>query len=275
MDKVKRTGDLYGLLWTKPVAGSAVDSWHYDAMQKVIGVPIVRGSIGIEVGSGCGYDTYLMAKTNPSVRIVSTDMSDGISNTRRITSGLGNVETVRCSALAVPFRNGIFDFAYSFGVLHHTADPERGLSEMSRVLKPGGPAFLYLYEDHSENRMKRIGVAVASFFRIFTVRIPARALYVLSWALSPFVYFVFTLPAKIMSRFAATAKIAADMPFNFGVSPFSLGGDLYDRLGAPIERRYSRKQVLRMLESRGFRDITITRLEATAGWVAWGFRNND
>ncbi|MBN1343526.1 MAG: methyltransferase domain-containing protein, partial [Phycisphaerae bacterium] len=31
------------------------------------------------------------------------------------------------------------------GVLHHTADPDKGLAEITRVLKPGGHLWLYLY----------------------------------------------------------------------------------------------------------------------------------
>lgn len=38
-----------------------------------------------------------------------------------------------------------FDFAAASGVLHHTEDPERGLREMHRVLKPDGLAYTLLY----------------------------------------------------------------------------------------------------------------------------------
>ena len=38
-----------------------------------------------------------------------------------------------------------FDFIVSNGVLHHTLDPEAGLNELFRVLRPSGRAFIYVY----------------------------------------------------------------------------------------------------------------------------------
>ncbi len=43
------------------------------------------------------------------------------------------------------FADGSIDFIVSNGVLHHTADPLKGLSEHFRVLKPSGVLWLYLY----------------------------------------------------------------------------------------------------------------------------------
>jgi ubiquinone/menaquinone biosynthesis C-methylase UbiE len=242
-------------------------------MQEAIPEPIVRGRIGIEVGSGCGYDTYIMAKGNPSVKLISIDISDGIFNTGRLTAGLGNVMAVKCSALDIAVKDSSLDFAYSFGVLHHTQDPARGLLEIARVLKKGSPAFVYLYEDHSENVVKYTLLKFVTGVRRLTVRIPKKILFTLSWILSPLVFITFTLPSKVMRMFKATRHIAENMPFNFGTGLFSLRGDLYDRFGAPIEYRFSRKGMNDLFVKCGFSGTHITRLRDTAGWVAWGFKN--
>ena len=274
MHIIEDTKKTYGLLWER--SGKDVPArWHFNAMQEVIEEPIVRGHMGIEVGSGCGYDTYIMAKANPSITLVSMDISDGIYNTKQIASSLGNVRPIQCSALYIPLKNDIFDFAYSFGVLHHTPSPQKGLSEMARILKKDSPAFLYLYENHSENIIKFVALKFVACVRAVTVHIPQRVLYALSWIISPFVFIMFTVPAKILRRFNATRHIAGAMPFNFGTGPFSLRGDLYDRFRAPIEYRFSRKGVHNMFRECGFRDIHITRLRDTAGWVVWGYKNAD
>ena len=41
-----------------------------------------------------------------------------------------------------PFENNTFDYAYSVSVLEHTSDPQAVLSEVARVLKPGGKFYL-------------------------------------------------------------------------------------------------------------------------------------
>ena len=272
MEVIGETKNTYSLLWQQ--SDSAVpQKWHFNAMQEAISEPIVRGRIGIEVGSGCGYDTYIMAKDNPAVKLVTIDISDGIYNTRRLVAGLDNVVAMKCSALDIAVKDSSLDFAYSFGVLHHTSDPKKGLREIARILKKDCPAFLYLYEDHSENIVKHTLLKFVTAARRLTTRIPKNMLYALSLVLSPFIFITFTVPSKIMKNFKATRHIAEGMPFNFGTGPFSLRGDLYDRFGAPIEYRFSRKGMNELFAECGFSNIHITRLRDTAGWAAWGYKS--
>jgi ubiquinone/menaquinone biosynthesis C-methylase UbiE len=52
-------------------------------------------------------------------------------------------------AEALSFPDGYFDVVYSWGVLHHTPDTPKAVSEMYRVLKPGGTARIMLYHKWS------------------------------------------------------------------------------------------------------------------------------
>lgn len=274
MDSVKKTQDTYGFLWMKNKQAMPASKWHFDAMQEVIDGPIVRGARGIDVGSGCGYDTYIMAKSNSLVEIVSIDLSNGVYKTRDLTSGLKNVQIIKGSILDIPIKKNVFDFAYSFGVLHHTSDPKRGLLEIFRILKKNSPVFLYLYEDHSENPLKYIAVKMIAQVRRVTVKIPPRIIYILSWICSPLIFILFSFPSKVLKRFRHTRDFAKKIPFNFGTGLFSLRGDLYDRFGAPIEHRFNKEQVYELLRECGFVNIEITRLKNNPGWVSWGYKNN-
>jgi len=42
----------------------------------------------------------------------------------------------------LPYRDGVMDAVFGFGVLHHVPDWRQGLREIARVLKPGGIYFL-------------------------------------------------------------------------------------------------------------------------------------
>ena len=47
-------------------------------------------------------------------------------------------------AVRLPYRDGVLDAVFGFGVLHHVPDWRAGLREIARVLKPGG---LYCLEE--------------------------------------------------------------------------------------------------------------------------------
>lgn len=269
-----RTQNVYSYLWEREKCDRPSEGFHFENMQEVITEPIVRGSWGLDAGSGCGHDTHVMAKNNPAVKIVSMDISSGINSNLKLNQNLSNVYLVKGSVLSMPFKEGVFDFVYSYGVLHHTINPKNGLLEIERVLKNKSSVYLYLYEDHSENFVKYVAVGIINIVRGITIRIPSKILFALCTLLSPFVFIFFTVPSKILKWFRLTEEFSGKIPFNFGSSFFSLKGDLYDRFGAPIEHRFNQRDVIDMLKDCNFINTNITRLKATAGWVTWGCKKD-
>ncbi|MHC4608539.1 MAG: class I SAM-dependent methyltransferase, partial [Planctomycetota bacterium] len=57
--------------------------------------------------------------------------------------------------------DGTFDFVYSIGCLHHTGDLGRAVSEVHRVLRPGGTAVVMLYNRHSFRQLGQVPLARA------------------------------------------------------------------------------------------------------------------
>ena len=55
--------------------------------------------------------------------------------------GVGDAENL-------PFDRDAFDLGYSFGVLHHSPNTEKAVSELVRVVKPGGELKIMLYNRH-------------------------------------------------------------------------------------------------------------------------------
>jgi len=49
----------------------------------------------------------------------------------------------------LPFKADEFELTYSWGVLHHTPNPERAIHEIHRVTKSGGEVCIMLYHRHS------------------------------------------------------------------------------------------------------------------------------
>jgi ubiquinone/menaquinone biosynthesis C-methylase UbiE len=59
-------------------------------------------------------------------------------------------------ASTLPYRDGVMDAVFGFGVLHHLPDWRGGLREIARVLKPGGIYFLEeFYPQFYQNLLAR------------------------------------------------------------------------------------------------------------------------
>ena len=54
----------------------------------------------------------------------------------------GKISLYVGDALLLPYRDGVLDVVFGFGVLHHLPEWRGGLQEIARVLKPGGIYFL-------------------------------------------------------------------------------------------------------------------------------------
>ena len=81
----------------------------------------------LDVGCGTGFVSQLY----PNFDITGIDISDGM---------LANnpYKWIKASAEEIPFEDNTFDFVVCRSLLHHLDSPSLGLSEMFRVLKPGG-----------------------------------------------------------------------------------------------------------------------------------------
>jgi demethylmenaquinone methyltransferase / 2-methoxy-6-polyprenyl-1,4-benzoquinol methylase len=99
------------------------------------------GGRALDVACGSGKLTReLLRATGTSGLVVGLDFSGGML--RVATEQAAGPTYVRGDALRLPFAEGAFDaVTVAFG-LRNFADPERGLREMARVLKPDGRALV-------------------------------------------------------------------------------------------------------------------------------------
>ncbi len=97
----------------------------------------------LEVGCGTGLLLSRVAGFARSAKGI--DLSPGMLE-RAKARGLDVQEG---SATALPFGDASFDVAYSFKVLSHVPELERALSEMIRVIRPGGHIVFDIYNRHS------------------------------------------------------------------------------------------------------------------------------
>jgi 2-polyprenyl-3-methyl-5-hydroxy-6-metoxy-1,4-benzoquinol methylase len=109
----------------------------------------LRGQRVLEIGCGLGSHSQLLSEAGCD--LTSIDITDrAVDHTKRRLALCGLPADIRrVDAEEMNFRDQEFDFVWSWGVIHHSAHPERILQQAYRVLKPGGEVRLMVYHRHS------------------------------------------------------------------------------------------------------------------------------
>lgn len=119
--------------------------WKRIPFDSLINFDLLKNQDVLEIGVGSGSHAQLLATHAGSFRGI--DISDYAvrSTSERMLRFSLKANIDRMEAERLSFEDEAFDFVWSWGVIHHTSDPERVLSEMCRVLRPGGYAVTMVY----------------------------------------------------------------------------------------------------------------------------------
>jgi SAM-dependent methyltransferase len=123
----------------------------------------------LEVGVGIGTDLAQYAKNG--AKVSGIDLGQDQVDLTKVNFELRKLqydELKQASAEDLPFDDGSFDLVYSFGVLHHTPDTAKAISEVKRVLAEDGQAIIMLYARGWKHYLKRClihGLFLGKYFR--------------------------------------------------------------------------------------------------------------
>jgi ubiquinone/menaquinone biosynthesis C-methylase UbiE len=109
-------------------------------------VPFERlaGLIALNIGCGAGEEAAILALGGASC--IAMDITSPAAEAADSLLGIfGRGIGVQADARFIPLKSETVDIVYSSGVLHHSSDLQKSISEIHRVLKPGGTAFIMLY----------------------------------------------------------------------------------------------------------------------------------
>jgi len=116
---------------------------------RLIDYPELRGKHILEIGCGAGSISAQLAGSGAQLTAVDlTDHAVALTRRRFELFGLsGNI--LQMDARNLNFPDESFDSVWSWGVIHHSSETERIISEICRVLKPGGEARIMVYHRNS------------------------------------------------------------------------------------------------------------------------------
>lgn len=269
-DTELRTQELYGDIWEVHRRSSpkgryrAAASSHIDLLRMASGSELVQGRTGIDAGCGDGSGVLNLARRHPHVRFLGLDLAAGIRKTAGLAADVANVRFVQGNLLRPPLASHGFDFAYSFGVLHHTRDPRSAFLSLVEKVRPGGRITIFVYKDFSDLPWKRLLLKPVTLLRRVSTKLPPSWLRALGWFGCPWVFLLLTLPARGL-RAVGLEPMARHIPYGTFPGPRTIAASLEDRFGAPYEHRFR----ISDLEEWG-RAARLKQLRAV-DCLPWGF----
>ena len=134
--------NYYNKYWRKEVDGKSTHTpptwdednlrWHYSFFKKYMGENI------LDVGAGDGtFLNFLLSKRNRKIsKAIASELSEQAISIGR--EKFPELEFKKESLEKLSFKNHSFDTIFAIEVVEHLLDIDLCLSEISRVLKPGG-----------------------------------------------------------------------------------------------------------------------------------------
>lgn len=121
------------LFWTERMRERSLDEGHWENAEEL--------SV-IDVGSGTGFTTEGIVRRVPAANVTCVDQSPHQMAHAKEKAVLQNCTFQLGDAEDVPFPDDTFDRYVSAGSIEYWPNPQQGINESYRVIKPGGWAML-------------------------------------------------------------------------------------------------------------------------------------
>lgn len=121
------------LFWTERMREKSLNIGYWDEGSEL--------SV-IDVGSGTGFTTEGIVQRVPATNVTCVDQSPHQMKHAKAKPELKNCTFQLGDAENIPFPDDTFDRYVSAGSIEYWPDPQRGLNEAYRVIKPGGWALM-------------------------------------------------------------------------------------------------------------------------------------
>lgn len=267
----ERTIGAFGEEWEKfstfdPAEIERVGGEYFDIVPQALLGPHV---VAMDLGCGSGrWTRYLAGRVG---HVEALDPSEAVFHAAHTHGDLANVRWNQAGVGEIPFADGTFDLIICLGVLHHVPDTAGAVARLAPKLRPGGHLLLYLYYAlDGRGPLFRALFHVSDLFRRVVSSLPGGLKRVVCDVIAFTVY----LPARTLVRLvrALGPKGWRRLPLSYyhDKSLTVLRNDALDRFGTPLEQRFTRAEVERMMRDAGLEDIVFS--PAAPYWHALGRR---
>jgi SAM-dependent methyltransferase len=228
-------------------------------------------AVGFDLGCGSGRWAKRVAPRVGRLHCIDASAA-AVGAAQRTLAGQANCEYHVASVEAIPLPDAAADFGYSLGVLHHVPDTAAGLAVCVKKLRPGAPFLLYLYYN-LENRpvWYRLLWRMSDTLRRMLSACPLGLKHAASTLIALTVYWPLARIALLLEHFGLPVD---SLPLSFyrRRSFFVMRTDAFDRFATPLEKRFGRGEIERMMRVAGLERITFS--ESPPFYHALGYRQS-
>jgi SAM-dependent methyltransferase len=223
---------------------------------------------GFDMGCGTGRWARLVA---PGVgKLHCIDPSEAIRVAELALDNLAKVSFHKASVDSSGLLPASQDFGYSLGVLHHVPNTAAAIRSCAELLKPGAPFLLYLYYAF-DNRpfWFRALWRLTDLARQLICRLPAALKHLVTDLIATLVYWPLARLSRLIARMGYDVG-SVPLSFYCDHSFYTMRTDARDRFGTPLEQRFTKAQIEKMMLDAGLTEIRFS--ESAPYWCAVGVR---
>ena len=224
--------------------------------------PVWQGKTVLD--AGCGMGRFTKIALSCGAEVVAIDFSESERRLANLARENPKLHVVQGNLLKPPLKDGVFDIAYSIGVLHHTASARDAFCNVAKTVKSGGYFTMWLYgragkwSEFKTNPLRAdrqnlekikffVWLTVATrlfmsdFLRFFTTRLPVKAVH---WLCYPV-----TLLGAIPGIKYLTFSVLPDFKARFFEN--------FDWLSPPYQSHHTKEEAIVWNKECGFEPIKI------------------
>ena len=224
---------------------------------------------GFDMGCGSGRWARWVAPKVGHLHCI--DPSDAIDVAQANLASYDNLSFHRASVDEQCLPQGSQDFGYSLGVLHHVPDTQAAIHSCVDLLKPGAPLLLYLYYAFdNRSRWFRALWRLSDLGRRLVCKLPPPLKQMTTDLIAVLVYLPLATGSRFLERLGCNV---ADMPISYyrSLSFYTMRTDARDRFGTPVEHRFTKEQIIGMMECAGLVNVRFS--DRAPFWCVVGFKS--
>jgi SAM-dependent methyltransferase len=204
----------------------------------------LAGRLVLEAGCGMGRFVDIVSRERSTV--IGFDLSMAVEAAHRNVGSRPNVHILQADIMKLPFPDGIFDFIFSIGVLHHTPHPERAFRNLVHLLKKGGEIAVWVYQRYRRPPLSDV-------YRAITRRMPWSMVLGFSKVLVKLYWLYNNLPHAWLTYFWHVIPISMERDPELRLL------DTFDWYSPRYQFRFTTEQVLAW-----FREMALSEVQTQA-----------